>query len=153
MWFIPSKRRPLRRDADSRRVRLRLERLEERDLLSGFTGPYVYTETNNPAGNAVLAFNQNSDGTLTQIGTFNTGGNGNNNLPSDGGAGGGVSPLGPTDTGQELLTTPDGRFLFAVNRGDCLGHEPRRQHQRVPHSGQRNPQPGRRVRLGRRAAG
>jgi hypothetical protein len=38
----------------------------------------VYTESNNPAAgaNAVLAFRQNADGTLTEIGSFNTGGTG-----------------------------------------------------------------------------
>ena len=72
----------------------------------------------------MLAYNQNSDGTLTQIGTFNTGGNGNNNLPSDGGAGGGVSALGPTDSSADLITTPDGHFLIAVNQGATSGTNP-----------------------------
>jgi 6-phosphogluconolactonase (cycloisomerase 2 family) len=109
MWYNTRSRRPSRRIAVSSRVRLCLESLEERDLPSAsFPGPYVYTESNNPAAgqNAVLAFNQNSDGSLTQIGSFNTGGTGLSN-PS--------LLIGPDDSSQELLI--DGHHLFAVNQG------------------------------------
>jgi 6-phosphogluconolactonase (cycloisomerase 2 family) len=70
----------------------------------------VYTESNNPSPgqNAVLAFHQNADGTLTEIGSFNTGGTGQINLPK---------VIGPDDSSQEVVATPDGRFLFAVNQG------------------------------------
>jgi 6-phosphogluconolactonase (cycloisomerase 2 family) len=71
----------------------------------------VYVESNNPdlAENAVLAFRRDpSDGSLTQIGTYATNGTGQFNLPK---------VLGPDDSDQEVVATPDGRFLFAVNQG------------------------------------
>ncbi len=108
MWYSPWKRRPSRRTADSRRVRPCLECLEERVVPSAMT--VVYTESNNPTPgqNAVLEFHQNSNGSLTQIASFNTGGTG---LPS-------AAPvIGPADSSTEVLTSPDGRFLFAVNQG------------------------------------
>ena len=80
----------------------------------------VYTESNNPAAgqNAVLAFRQNADGTLTEIGSFNTKGTGQNNFPTivPGLPLGGLN-LGPDDTSSEVVATPNGRFLFAVNQG------------------------------------
>src|SRR5689334_5191989 len=108
------KRRPHRRVADARRVRLCLESLEERavpaalqpgalgDAPAGPTVTTVYTESNNPAAgqNAVLAFRQNPDGSLTQIGSFNTGGTGQINLPK---------VIGPDDSSQEVVATPNGR--------------------------------------------
>jgi hypothetical protein len=119
MWYRNWKRRPLRRGAASRRVRLCLESLEERTvpaaLQPSFVGggsatTTVYTESNNPAPgqNAVLAFHQNADGSLMEIGSFNTGGTGQINLPK---------VIGPDDSSQEVVATPDGRFLFAVNQG------------------------------------
>ena len=76
MWFPNWTRRRPRRKADCHRIRPHLESLEERALPSAVTT--VYTESNNPAAgaNAVLAFRQNADGTLTEIGSFNTGGTG-----------------------------------------------------------------------------
>jgi 6-phosphogluconolactonase (cycloisomerase 2 family) len=70
----------------------------------------VYTESNNPAAgeNAVLAFHQNVNGSLTQFASFNTGGTGQINLPK---------VIGPDDSSQEVVTTADGRLLFAVNQG------------------------------------
>ncbi len=70
----------------------------------------VYTETNNPNPglNAVLAFHRNADGSLRQIGKFSTGGTGQLNVPK---------LVGPDDGDQEVIATPDGRFLFAVNQG------------------------------------
>ena len=56
----------------------------------------------------MLAFHQNSDGSLTQFASFNTGGTGQINLPK---------VIGPDDSSQEVVATPDGRFLFAVNQG------------------------------------
>jgi 6-phosphogluconolactonase (cycloisomerase 2 family) len=56
----------------------------------------------------VLAFHQNADGTLTEFASFNTGGTGQINLPK---------VIGPDDSSQEVIATPDGRFLFAVNQG------------------------------------
>jgi hypothetical protein len=119
MWYWTWKRRPQRRGAASRRVRLCLESLEERAVPAALQpsffggGPAlttVYTESNNPAPgqNAVLAFHQNADGSLTQIGSFKTGGTGQINIPK---------VIGPDDSSQEVVATPDGRFLFAVNQG------------------------------------
>jgi 6-phosphogluconolactonase (cycloisomerase 2 family) len=107
-WF--RKRRPSRRAA--LRTRLGLEALEDRAVPAAL-GPAVTTvfvETNNPnAGqNAVLAFRQDENGGLHQIGTFDTGGTGQVNLPK---------VIGPDDSSQEVVATPDGRFLFAVNQG------------------------------------
>ena len=115
-------RRPRRRVADARRVRLCLESLEERMVPASLPpGPFgdappgpavttVYTESNNPTAghNAVLAFRQNPNGSLSQIGSFNTGGTGQLNLPK---------VIGPDDSSQEVVATPNGRFLFAVNQG------------------------------------
>jgi 6-phosphogluconolactonase (cycloisomerase 2 family) len=113
-------RRPSRRAA-ARRVRLCLESLEKRavpaalqalpfDRPADTAGTTVYTESNNPATgqNAVLAFHQNADGSLTEIGSFNTGGTGQLNVPK---------VIGPDDSSQELVATPNGHFLFAVNQG------------------------------------
>ena len=70
----------------------------------------VFVESNNPepGHNAVLAFNRSADGSLTQIGTFSTHGTGQLNLPK---------VVGPDDSSQEVVATPDGQFLFAVNQG------------------------------------
>lgn len=70
----------------------------------------VYTETNNPnAGlNAVLGFHRDADGSLTQFGTFATGGTGQLNIPK---------AVGPDDGDQQVQVTADSRFLFAVNQG------------------------------------
>jgi 6-phosphogluconolactonase (cycloisomerase 2 family) len=71
----------------------------------------VYVETNNPADgqNAVLAFRRNPrDGSLTEIGAFATGGTGQLNLPK---------AIGPDDGDLQVVASPDGRFLFAVNEG------------------------------------
>jgi 6-phosphogluconolactonase len=62
----------------------------------------VYTLTNSPAGNAVVAYSRTADGTLTQQGTFATGGNG---------TGTGLGSQGA------VVLSDDGRQLFAVNAG------------------------------------
>jgi 6-phosphogluconolactonase (cycloisomerase 2 family) len=98
--------RPGPRASVAARTRLNLENLEDRILLST-----LYVESNNPdlGENAVLAFSRNpSDGSLTQIGTYPTGGTGQFNLPK---------ALGPDDSDREVVATPDGSFLFAVNQG------------------------------------
>jgi hypothetical protein len=105
-----------RRPRPERRTRLSLESLEIRavpaaldpGLFAAVTT--VYTESNNPAAgqNAVLAFHQNADRSLTQFASFNTGGTGQINLPK---------VIGPDDSSQEVITTADDRFLFAVNQG------------------------------------
>src|SRR5690242_811059 len=109
MWHSIWKRRPRRRVAEARRVRLGLEHLEERAVPTALqTVTTVYTESNNPAAgqNAVLAFHQSADGSLTQFASFNTGGTGQTNIPK---------VIGPDDSSQEVIATPDSRFLFAVN--------------------------------------
>jgi 6-phosphogluconolactonase (cycloisomerase 2 family) len=115
-----------RRPAVRHRARPQLEALEDRVVPAGrgLTLPslaavaaharassVVYVETNNPAAdqNAVLAFRRNpADGSLTEIGSFATGGTGELNLPK---------AIGPDDGDQQVVATPDGRFLFAVNEG------------------------------------
>lgn len=62
----------------------------------------VYTLTNSPAGNAVVAFGRAADGTLAPQGTFPTGGTG---------SGTGLGSQG------SLVLSDDGRQLFAVNAG------------------------------------
>ncbi len=87
-----------------------LEQLESRDLMSADLSSFVYTETDNsnPGQNAVIAYAQNEGGQLTQIGSFNTGGTGVANPQG---------LLGPDDSDKEVIASPDGRFLFAVNQG------------------------------------
>src|SRR5919204_875669 len=72
----------------------------------------VFTETNNPAGNAVLAFNRAADGPLTPAGTYPTGGTGS--------AFGGPLGLPPLDSAGPVQLARDGDnrdCLFAVNAG------------------------------------
>ena len=69
----------------------------------------VYVESNDSAGNAILAYRRASDGSLTMLpgSPFSTGGLG-------------VSPstsLGPYDSDGEIITDPAHQFLFAVNGG------------------------------------
>ncbi len=92
-----------------------LETLESRQLMSAspllqHATSFVYTETDNssPGQNAVIAYRQNSHGQLTQIGSFNTGGTGVANRQG---------LLGPDDSDKEVIASPDGRLLFAVNQG------------------------------------
>jgi len=103
-----------------RRTRLGLESLEERAVPAALPLPAsahpaaavatVFIESNNPESdhNAVLAFSRGADGSLQQIGTFSTHGTGQLNLPK---------VVGPDDSSQEVVATPDGRYLFAVNQG------------------------------------
>src|SRR3954454_20746969 len=62
----------------------------------------VYTLTNSPAGNAVAVFDRAADGSLTQAGTYATGGLGT-------GAG-----LGSASS---IVVSGDGRYVLAVNAG------------------------------------
>ena len=103
-----------RQGATRSQLRGNLESLEAREVLSGgsfFQGPtnFVYTETENtnPGQNAVIAYSQTSSGQLTEIGSFNTGGTGVAN----------TGLLGPQDSDKQVIASPDGRFLFAVNQG------------------------------------
>jgi len=71
---------------------------------------FVYTETDNsnPGQNAVVAYRQSSNGQVTEIGSFKTDGTGVANPQG---------LLGPDDSDKEVIASPDGRFLFAVNQG------------------------------------
>jgi len=73
---------------------------------------YTETEDSNPGQNAVIAFRRNADGQVTEIGSFRTGGTG---LATPAGA---LGPLlGPDASDKEVIASPDGRLLFAVNQG------------------------------------
>jgi 6-phosphogluconolactonase (cycloisomerase 2 family) len=92
-----------------------IETLESRRLMSA-TPPsvraasFIYTETDNsnPGQNAVIGYRQDADGRVTQIGSFKTDGTG---LANPQGL------LGPDDSDKEVIASPDGRFVFAVNQG------------------------------------
>ena len=62
----------------------------------------LYTQTNNPAGNAVQVFDRAADGGLSVVGTFQTGG-------------AGLATLGGRQGAVEL--SDDQRFVYAVNAG------------------------------------
>ena len=89
-------------------------------------GGSLYTQTNDPSGNAVQRFERGRDGSLTSAGTFATGGAG---LASLGGRQGAVALSG------------DGRALYAVNAGSDsvsvfrTGHRGPRLVARVPSQG------------------
>lgn len=68
----------------------------------------VYVESNLPDQNSVLAFARDSDGALTQIGNFRTGGKGVFDLSLQ---------LGPFDSDQEVIVNGQHNLLFAVNPG------------------------------------
>jgi 6-phosphogluconolactonase (cycloisomerase 2 family) len=92
-----------------------LETLESRGLMSasGFAHgaqSFVFTETDNSNlnQNAVIAYRQNAQGQLTQIGSFKTDGTGVANPQG---------LLGPDDSDKEVIASPDGRLVFAVNQG------------------------------------
>jgi 6-phosphogluconolactonase (cycloisomerase 2 family) len=69
----------------------------------------VYVESNDPAGNAILAYSRAGDGSLTSLpgSPFETGGLGDG--PS--------FSLGPYDSDQEVIVNPAQTMLFAVNGG------------------------------------
>ncbi|QEH39243.1 Lactonase, 7-bladed beta-propeller (plasmid) [Aquisphaera giovannonii] len=91
-----------------------LDVLESRRLMSASppspTTSFVYTETDNsdPGQNAVIAYRRTADGRVTEIGSFKTGGTG---LANPQGL------LGPDDSDKEVIASPDGHLLFAVNQG------------------------------------
>jgi len=70
--------------------------------LPGKSPSTVYTMTNAVNGNAILAYRQAENGTLTPLGTFATGGLG---------SGGGLGNAGG------VVLSPDQHWLFAVNAG------------------------------------
>ncbi|HEY2158192.1 MAG TPA: hypothetical protein VGH33_21365 [Isosphaeraceae bacterium] len=69
----------------------------------------VYVQSNDPNGNAILAYRRHADGSLTPLpgSPFATGGLG-------------ITPsfnLGPFDSDQEIITNPSHTLLFATNGG------------------------------------
>ncbi len=70
----------------------------------------VYTATNGPAGNQVVAFSRHADGTLAPLQTIATGGVGTATQPPFG------FPI--NDSSGSINLTRDGHFLFVVNSGD-----------------------------------
>lgn len=69
----------------------------------------VYVQSNDPSGNAILAYRRHADGSLTPLrgSPFATGGLG-------------ITPtfaLGPFDSDQEVITNPSHTLLFATNGG------------------------------------
>ena len=69
----------------------------------------VYVESNDPAGNTILAYKRHNDGSLTMLpgSPFATGGLG-------------ITPtfnLGPFDSDSNIITNPEQTLLFAVNGG------------------------------------
>jgi 6-phosphogluconolactonase (cycloisomerase 2 family) len=125
--WIKSLFRPAR-TTKSDSVRLAVEHMEERAMpaahhtASVFSASsldrhdhraeeVVYVESNNPTPgqNAVLGFLRNPfNGSLTQFGSFATGGTGQLNVPKI---------VGPDDGDQQVRATADGKFLYAVNQG------------------------------------
>jgi 6-phosphogluconolactonase len=73
------------------------------DSGSGLKGG-VFTQTNDAAGNAVVAYGRGADGSLSYVGTFATGGRGS-------APGAGLGSQGA------VLLTPNNRVLLAVNAG------------------------------------
>jgi 6-phosphogluconolactonase (cycloisomerase 2 family) len=65
----------------------------------------VFTETDDPTSNAVVAFGRRPDGTLQYLGNFATGGQGL----------GGNNVADPLASQFAVLLSPDHRYLFAVN--------------------------------------
>src|SRR5215217_882667 len=119
-WFSPSARSRRRGAQDARRVvhrrgrngRVRRETDSHRmhddpgELMAthdSSAAAAVYVQTNDAAGNEVLAFERGADGTLAPLGRFPTGGRGTGepHLPSQG----------------SVALTEDGRWLLAVNAG------------------------------------
>lgn len=70
----------------------------------------VYTESNEPGQNAILAFRADSSGNLTTLAgsPFDLRGQG---LPNP------TETIGPPDNDQQIITTSDHKLLFAVNGG------------------------------------
>jgi hypothetical protein len=66
-------------------------------------GAGVYTQTNDPGGNQIIAYRRAADGALTLLGAYDTGGlgAGKPHLASQG----------------SVVLSDDGRWLFAVNAG------------------------------------
>ena len=75
----------------------------DQNLNGGAGAGAVYTQSNDPAGNQVIAFRRAGDGKLTRLGTYDTGGlgTGKPHLASQG----------------SVVLSGDGRWLIAINAG------------------------------------
>jgi 6-phosphogluconolactonase (cycloisomerase 2 family) len=65
----------------------------------------VFTETDDAAGNAVVAFTRRADGTLRYVANYPTGGQGL----------GGANVVDPLQSQFAVILTPDHQYLYAVN--------------------------------------
>ncbi len=115
-WFYESRDRQL--SGSSERRRRPLAPGSERVRISADPRPVsrlVYVMTNGATGNEVIALRQGSDGRLSRVAVYATGGNGTGveevspATPQDG-----IDPLASQGS---LTLSRDGRFLFAVNAG------------------------------------
>ncbi len=97
--------KPLRKTVLSLSAVLLCSSISQAQFLGG-----VYTATNASDGNAIAAFGRNSDGTLSFIDNFSTGGLGSTEF--DGGEG-----LDPLISADSIIATDDNRYLLAVNAG------------------------------------
>jgi 6-phosphogluconolactonase (cycloisomerase 2 family) len=70
--------------------------------------PAVFVQTNDPSGNAVLSFERAADGSLTQDGSFATGGLGGTTVGA---------PTDPLASQDSLVLDRDRGLLYAVNAG------------------------------------
>ena len=70
----------------------------------------VFAGTNDLENNEIASFSRGSDGTLTHVGNFSTGGAGSTEF--DGGEG-----LGPLSSADSIVVTEDEQFLLTVNAG------------------------------------
>jgi hypothetical protein len=68
----------------------------------------IWLETNSTAGNSILAFKNDGSGSPTFLSSTPAGGIGVFD---------GTFALGPFDSDQNLITSPEGTLLFAVNSG------------------------------------
>lgn len=68
----------------------------------------IWLESNSTAGNSILTFKNNGSGSPTFVGSTPAGGIGVFDS---------TFALGPFDSDQNLLVSPDGTLLFAVNSG------------------------------------
>ncbi len=75
---------------------------------------FVYTETNASPNNQVLIFGRYANGRLKRAGAVSTGGSGGHEQQGPCNPPGGCPSL---DTQGEVVLTPDGKVLFAVNAG------------------------------------
>lgn len=72
------------------------------------TGHAVFVQTNDPDGNSIVSFRRDADGTLTQVATYRTGGNGGRT------SGSASDPLASQGS---LVLDARTRLLLAVNAG------------------------------------